>query len=403
MIELFIPALGFVIFLPDFISALKYLFGGRLIHFLKAPKLQFLPGKTLRSIAGHLANLAGIDPSRRDGLLRTYRDNASHGDPAGNAGGHLAFHNPFTNTIAAMSEKVDRRLKTALDETRLLILGVQILLGFEFQCVFQDGFESLTQGSKQLSMSALGLILISTAILIAPSMQHRIVEAGQSTPRLIRTTNMLSGAALIPLAIGMTLSAYIVTQRAFGLALGIATAGLLFIASTFSWFGLEFLVGRYQGSEKMQTSSTPLKTKIEQLLTEARLIIPGGQALLGFQFVAMLTSAFDRLPESAKMVHALALCLIGMNVIIMMTPAALHRLSFGGEDSPLFLTLGSRLVTIGPAFLAAGISAEVYVVFIKALNNPQVAIAAAVASALVFVVFWYAWPLALQTSIRSDG
>ena len=119
-------------------------------------------------------------------------------------------------------------------------------------------------------MSALGLILLSTAILIAPSMQHRIVEAGQSTPRLIRTTNMLSGAALIPLAIGTTLSAYIVTQRAFGPAIGIATAGLLFVASTFCWFGLEFLVGRYRGSEKMQTSSTPLKTKIEQLLTEAR-------------------------------------------------------------------------------------------------------------------------------------
>jgi hypothetical protein len=40
------------------------------------------------------------------------------------------------NKFAAMSEKVDRKLKTALDETRLLILGVQILLGFEFQCVF---------------------------------------------------------------------------------------------------------------------------------------------------------------------------------------------------------------------------------------------------------------------------
>src|ERR1700712_3658966 len=117
----------------------------------------------------------------------------------------------------------------------------------------------------------------------------------------------------------------------------------------------------------------------------------------------MLTSAFDRLPESAKMVHALALCLIGMNVIIMMTPAALHPLSFGGEDSPRFLTLGSRLVTIGPAFLAAGISAEVYVVFIKALNNSQGAIAASVAAALVFLVFWYVWPFALRTSAGSDA
>ena len=93
----------------------------------------------------------------------------------------------------------------------------------------------------------------------------------------------------------------------------------------------------------MQSSTTPLKTKIEQLLTEARVIIPGGQALFGFQFIAMLTSGFDRLPETAKIVHTVALCMVGMNVIVMMTPAALHRLSFDGEDSPRFVRLGWRL------------------------------------------------------------
>jgi Family of unknown function (DUF6328) len=62
---------------------------------------------------------------------------------AGNTVSRLAFHKPVINKFAAMSEKVDRKLKTALDETRLLILGVQILLGFEFQCVFQDGFDGL--------------------------------------------------------------------------------------------------------------------------------------------------------------------------------------------------------------------------------------------------------------------
>ena len=37
-----------------------------------------------------------------------------------------------------MSKELDRKVKTALNETRLLILGVQVLLGFEFQCFFQD-------------------------------------------------------------------------------------------------------------------------------------------------------------------------------------------------------------------------------------------------------------------------
>ena len=296
-----------------------------------------------------------------------------------------------------MSEKIDRKLKAALDETRLLILGVQILLGFEFQAVFQNGFSDLNLSSKHLSLAALGLIVLSIALLIAPSMQHRLVEAGQSTPRLIVTTNLLAGLALVPLTIGLALSAYVVTQRTFGSALGAVVAAFLGGAAAFGWFGIEFIIGSHREAEEMPTSPTPLKTRIEQLLTEARLIIPGGQALFGFQFIAMLTTGFDRLPQSAKIVHAAALCLIGLNVIIMMTPAALHRLSFGGEDSARFLRMGSALVISGPGFLAAGIAAEIYVVFIKALDSPRAAVAASIAALLPLVGFWYAWPLALRT------
>jgi hypothetical protein len=296
-----------------------------------------------------------------------------------------------------MSEKVDRKLKMALDETRLLILGVQILLGFEFQCVFQEEFNSLSQMAKGLSLGSLELIVLSIAALIAPSMQHRLVEVGQSTPRLIEITNRLTSTALLPLTIGLSISAYVVMERTFGFAIGMATAGLFGCVSAFCWFGFEILViGRQKELEKMQSSSTSLKTKIEQLLTEARLIIPGGQALFGFQFIAMLTSGFDRLPESAKVVHASALCMIGMNVIIMMTPAALHRLSFDGEDSVRFLRLGSALVIIGPLFLAAGISAETYIVFLKVLNSSQVAVAAAISTITVMIGLWYVWPLLLR-------
>jgi hypothetical protein len=42
-----------------------------------------------------------------------------------------------------MSKKLDNKLKTALDETRLLFLGGQVLLDFQFQAFFQDGFSSL--------------------------------------------------------------------------------------------------------------------------------------------------------------------------------------------------------------------------------------------------------------------
>jgi hypothetical protein len=39
-----------------------------------------------------------------------------------------------------MSSELDKKLKTAMNKTRILILGAQVLLGFQFQAFFQDGF-----------------------------------------------------------------------------------------------------------------------------------------------------------------------------------------------------------------------------------------------------------------------
>ena len=91
-----------------------------------------------------------------------------------------------------------------------------------------------------------------------------------------------------------------------------------------------------------QSGPTPLATKIEQMLTEARVIIPGCQALLGFQFVVMLTHGFDELPAGAKIVHAAALCFVTVATILLMTPAALHRQAFGGNDSRILPQAGLR-------------------------------------------------------------
>jgi Family of unknown function (DUF6328) len=147
----------------------------------------------------------------------------------------------------------------------------------------------------------------------------------------------------------------------------------------------------------MEASQTPLATRIDQLLTEARIIIPGAQALLGFQFVAMLTSGFERLPDNAKLVHAVALGLVALNVILLMTPAALHRLSFGGEDSASFLRTGSAFVIAAPLFLAGGIALEAYVVMQKVDGGQGWAAAAGGASLLVLIGLWYALPLALRS------
>jgi hypothetical protein len=48
--------------------------------------------------------------------------------------------------------------------------------------------------------------------------------------------------------------------------------------------------------DRSVTETAPLHTRIEQMLTEARVILPGAQALLGFQLAIVLTDTFESCP-----------------------------------------------------------------------------------------------------------
>ena len=89
--------------------------------------------------------------------------------------------------------------------------------------------------------------------------------------------------------------------------------------------------------------------------------MPGAQALLGFQLVVTLTGRFNELSPALKNLHLAALCSVALSVIVLMTPAALHRVAFGGEDSEAFLAAGSSCVIVAPFFLGLGITGDVYV------------------------------------------
>src|SRR5438270_548930 len=77
---------------------------------------------------------------------------------------------------------------------------------------------------------------------------------------------------------------------------------------------------------------TLTKTTIGQRLTAARVSIPRAQALLGFQFVVVFVRSFAELPGWGKISHAVALAAIALSVVLLMTPGALHRNAYDGEN-----------------------------------------------------------------------
>jgi hypothetical protein len=296
---------------------------------------------------------------------------------------------------------LSKKVKTALDENRLLILGAQVLFGFQMNSVFQEAFAELARSTRLVNCAAQFLMVLSITFLIAPSMQHRIVEAGADTNRILRTTSLFACLALLPFEVSLGLSAYLVFDHLYGTMAAFSAGTGFCLLAGFFWFGLEFIVKSWIGKPAMseQEKPTPLPTKIDQMLTEARVIIPGGQALLGFQFTVTLTRAFSELPEQVKLLHIIALCCVGLAVILLMTPAALHRISFAGADTPAFFRLGSAFVIAAPVPLALGISGDVYVAAFKSLDSAVLATTVACGALLLLSLFWYAIPLYLRARI----
>jgi len=291
-----------------------------------------------------------------------------------------------------------KKLSTALNETRLLILGGQVLFGFEFNGVFQEGFTSLPWHSRALHCLSLFFMLLAIGLLIAPSMQHRIVERGEETRRILRATSLLAGLALLPFALSLSIDIFIGMETIHDSRAGLVSGAIFAMLAGVLWYALGFGVRAHRGERPVQDQEkpTPLSTKIDQMLTEARVVLPGAQALLGFQLTVTLTNAFQHLPPSAKHAHAVALCCVGLAIVLLMTPAALHRIGFKGEESKSFLGMGSAFVMTAPLPLAIGIATDIYVAIGKAVESQKGGILAGVAAICVLLLLWYLLPLLIR-------
>jgi hypothetical protein len=303
--------------------------------------------------------------------------------------------------------ELSKKIKTALDETRMLILGAQILLGFEFRAAFSEGFDKLPGHSRHLEALALMLVVTAVALMIMPGPYHRIVDRGRDTGAFHKVTTVIADVSLLPFALALGVDAFVSIERISGstggLAAGIGTGGVALAL----WYGLPRAVARRTGQKERAMTErqrderppTPLHVKIEQMLTEARVILPGAQALFGFQLAIVLTQSFETLSDASRVVHALSLGLVALAVMLLIAPAAYHRIVYAGEDADDMHRVGSALVTAATVPLALGMAGDIYVVIGKIIGS-MTGLAAAALGLFVLAGLWYGYPLAVALNRR---
>jgi Family of unknown function (DUF6328) len=238
--------------------------------------------------------------------------------------------------------------------------------------------------------------------LITPGPYHRIVQNGEDSRSFHRVVTTIANLALAPFAIALGLEVVATFGLLFGEVSG-GFAGITAAAMAISfWYGIPLAKRRHNCKQESamatrppeESPATPLDVKIEQLLTEARVILPGAQALFGFQLAIVFTRPFADLPTVSTIVHAASLLLVTLTVVLLLAPAAYHRIVYAGEASADMYRVGSALVTAATIPLALGLAGDTYVVMSKITGSPAVAIAAAGAVIILLIGLWHAYPVA---------
>jgi uncharacterized protein DUF6328 len=211
----------------------------------------------------------------------------------------------------------------------------------------------------------------------------------------------------MPFAVALGLEAAVAGLRfgngAAALAAGVAMASL----ALFMWYGVELLFRSREGRGRALAASEDdskagIRDKIRHVLTETRVVLPGVQALLGFQFATLLMEAFDKLPRGVQLVHLASLGCMAVAIVLLITPAAWHRIVERGEENERMHKFSSAIVVAALVPIAIGLSSDFFVVVYKVTESYPIAVAAATAMFVIFVFFWFGLTLGRRLANRGD-
>jgi membrane-associated HD superfamily phosphohydrolase len=156
-------------------------------------------------------------------------------------------------------------------------------------------------------------------------------------------------------------------------------------------------------TDKHYAGHGAMHKEMRNIIEETRVILPGIQALFGFQTIVVFNDRFAELPEFAKDCHLLSLSAVIIAVALIVTPAVYYR--YVGYDyvSPPMLSASTRMIRTALACLAIGLSLDMFTVIFTATTLVSASIIGAVITFVLLVTMWFAFPMAARRAARRRG
>lgn len=131
------------------------------------------------------------------------------------------------------------------------------------------------------------------------------------------------------------------------------------------------------------------------ILSETRMVLPGIQALFGFQFIAVFNDRFAKLSEFEKYLHLAALIAVALATGLIMSPAAIDRLVDWEINDHKLERLASMLISAAMFLLMLAITSEVFII-VNMVTQAGVAIGVAAVVGTCLMMSWFVLPLILR-------
>lgn len=141
-----------------------------------------------------------------------------------------------------------------------------------------------------------------------------------------------------------------------------------------------------------QQEPVDLDGEMRNIIEEARVILPGVQALFGFQTIAVFNDRFADLPSFVTLCHLIGLGMVIIAVALVMTPAIYYRVVGPRFVSPRMIKRSSWLIRSALAPLAGGLALDMFVVIFVATGALEASVAGALITLLFLTSLWFAFP-----------
>lgn len=141
-----------------------------------------------------------------------------------------------------------------------------------------------------------------------------------------------------------------------------------------------------QGSQSKENDE-----EMRNIIEEARVILPGLQAVFGFQTAAVFNDRFTELETYAKACHLVGLALIVISMAMLMTPAVYYRAQCGNATSRM-VHISRKSIRGALIPMSLGFSLDMLTVMSLATDSLAISIGAAALTLALFVGLWYAIP-----------